>query len=184
MKDQLIEGNFADFFQKLDQRREELAKELPAYCDWSDKTEGRVATRFYDAVDEVRKKCMKSPDAIKDLLFSKESSKQDPLLEQFKLVETTSRAVRGEEAPALDVNVAFKTEPQALSQVNFSLKSGPLFFKILSKGELSQDEALFEKVFEVKSMLGNELKGKYTNTLVAEMQAKNALTVQEISVKE
>jgi len=179
VKDQLIEGNFQDLFQKLDQKKEELQVELPAYCNWADKNEARSAVRFYDAVDDIRKKCATNPGAVADLIFSKERAQHDPLVEQFKLAEITARAVRGEEAPALDVNVAFKTDVQALSPVNFSLKSGPVFFKVLSKGTLPADEAVFEKIFEVKAMLGQELKGRYTKILVADMQAKQALSLQE-----
>ena len=50
---------------------------------------------------------------------------------------------------------------------------------MLAKGTLPADEALFERVFEAKAILGQELKGEYAKVLVTEMQAKKALSVQE-----
>jgi len=187
VKDALIEGYLAeniDAAQRLNREIEKEKKINPQFCNWDSKEQARAACRLLAYMKDAQQKiagnqtqqngAQQDSAVIAGLLFN---SAKDPLREQFKLVRATEKAVRGAPNPVINIDVAFTMAPGLLSEVTFAERGGLSFFKVIKKGKLPSDEALHQKVYEARKLLGQELRGKFASTLVSEMRAKGALDV-------
>lgn len=173
VKDQVANSYYDDLIKLIDREALDQKKESPNFCDFENKEEARVSCRLLSHVKRMWRKVKDNPENASQVLASKKNG-VSPLKDQWKLEKTKERVVRKDGNFPIDIVEAFSLDPGALSKPSFNNKSGISFFAVVDRAVLPFDEAVHDKVFEARALLGREVQRELGLLLLKEMQEKDA----------
>ncbi len=177
VKDVVADAYFEDLYRQLDKEIEKEKKENPRFCDWNDKVTARLAVRLLPYMQKTWKNCKDHPEKIAEWVHE---GKRESLQDQFKLERVHERVSR---AKALESGVseeAFSLQTGQWLEPRYFKETGIVFLSIQSKGALSADDFIRAKVLEARKLLGQNLTQDFAKILLADMQAKQALQLEDI----
>lgn len=178
VRDQVANSHFDDLVKLLDREAASQKKESPNFCDFDNKEHARVSCRLFSHVKRLWQKINDNPESASNVLRDQKNKEGASFTDQWKLEKTKERVVRKDGNFPIDIVEAFSLDPQAISKPCFNNKSGISFFAVVEKGILPFDEAVHDKVFEARALLGREVQKELGLLLLKEMQEKDAISIK------